>query len=228
MAEGNGKLAEVAGGGARVPSPPKEACLRFFSPRAPSFSLRFLTLAALLEYTPAPAAEHVEESFELALCAESLWEVLARDACHILAAALLLRQGEESTSGGGGDALQAPTPSEEGAGAGGEASPPRDAKRPRLAVVPDTAPLAVAASAARSSSGGEGGEELQLRQGAVAQAFALFDRLGTGQMGIRDLEGLLCNGIPRLSRRAVGGLVGRASGEAGAVRLQALQKCIPK
>ena len=206
--EGRGTAAHASAPAADAPAPPTSPCLRVYPAAGAGATLHLAQLAGLLEY----AVPTSSAAFELALTAECLWELIARDAAHILAAAFLqcgrgaaaaqdVGTVSSSSSSSAGEKRRA-----EGE-AGSEDGEGREEKRPRGGG--GEAPEALAPA----------GEALALSRRDVARAFAVFDRQGTGQLSAMDCEGLLSNGVPRLSRRAVADLVCKARGQAAAVLL---------
>jgi len=160
---------------------------------------KVISLDGLLDYLE---EDILERTFEASLAAEALWECLARDCAHTIAAALLWR----SRGAAPAEQAAAAAPGEEEAAAAAAAAAAAGSKR--------------RAEGEAEAEGGSGkrarGERAvplpqQLRWD-IATAFRFFDRCGTGFLLAGDLENILQNGGLQLSRLGVRTLVAAAAG----------------
>lgn len=175
---------------------------------------KLISLEGLLDYNE---EDRLERTFEVSLFAESMRDLLHRDASHVIAAAMgrydaieanmqKLSAGASSSSNTEGDAAanvgeKRKADSDEGDSSAGpdDGAASRNNKKART----DGASAdPVTASTSSSSSG-------PVDVWSLAHAFRVFDRSGCGFLQAGDVEYILQNGGARISRFGVKSLIAR-------------------
>jgi len=228
-----------------TPTPPQKPTLRFFpsatasdsfSSReddgagsvahtiAPPVTLECIALSKLLEYQ---LVEESAESFEVHLMGEFLWELLVREASHVIASAIHCGVGSDGDIAHGKPELKAEDA----------------AKKSETIFLEKESDTVLSASEKVNSAAFHGvtEEALATESNSIPEgplhappqatlfsdferACRLFDREGAGHMGLKELESVMRNGAHRFSVQTVKSLVSIAGAGGGKVQSEIKSK----